>query len=349
MAFTIEVHEDSSGLRKFSERNVGVVDTNNTSSGSGALAAQTTGVDNTAYGVNALAALTVGERNVAVGDNAAAALTTGTDNVAVGATALDANTTGVENIAIGTDALGACTIGTQNIAIGDDACLALTTATGCVAIGRDALVAVTTGVNNTAVGDTAGNTITTGTGNVCIGQAVITSAATAVDQILIGRGFTGIANTSFTCGVGANTGTLGIDGSDTTWAAASDVRLKKNIEDFRIGLDFINELRPVSYEWRMAGEVEDKTLLPALETPLEPGDPVRGFHGFRYYGLVAQEVKRTMDKYPFPNGQHIWYERNNGVQEIAPGDVVLMLVNAVKTLSTENLELARRIGKLEKA
>ena len=51
--------------------------------------------------------------------------------------------------------------------------------------------------------------------------------------------------------IGSNTATLGIDGSDTSWAAASsDERLKENIETSTAGLSFIKDLRPVTYNWK---------------------------------------------------------------------------------------------------
>jgi hypothetical protein len=74
-----------------------------------------------------------------------------------------------------------------------------------------------------------------------------------------------------------NTYTLGTAGLRFTSIYAtngtiqtSDARLKKNILDSDLGLDFITKLRPVSYEW-ISGE--DK---------------------HRHYGLIAQETKKVL-------------------------------------------------------
>lgn len=80
---------------------------------------------------------------------------------------------------------------------------------------------------------------------------------------------------------------------------SSDARTKTAIEDISIGLDFINDLRPVSY-MRIASYLE-----PVLdENGKEIRDPITnkaemktGAPGKRkHLGLIAQEVKQAIDK-----------------------------------------------------
>ena len=62
----------------------------------------------------------------------------------------------------------------------------------------------------------------------------------------------------------------------------------------------------------------------------------RGAPGKRYLGLIAQEVKAVIDIHPdMPNGQHLWSVQDDGTQAVAPGELILILVNAVKQLAAE--------------
>ena len=79
--------------------------TGNSSTGTGALAHDTTGADNTADGFDTLNLTTSGASNTATGDNALYDNTTGHHNAALGYAALAFNTTGNDNTAIGHDAL----------------------------------------------------------------------------------------------------------------------------------------------------------------------------------------------------------------------------------------------------
>src|SRR5262249_8450437 len=76
---------------------------NNTASGYGALAFNSTGNDNTALGLFALEYNSAGEDNTAVGSSALNS-NTGANNTAIGAGALANNTTGNNNIALGINA-----------------------------------------------------------------------------------------------------------------------------------------------------------------------------------------------------------------------------------------------------
>ena len=81
-------------------------------------------------------------------------------------------------------------------------------------------------------------------------------------------------------GTSAGNATLSLDGSDTSWAAASDLRLKKDIADSTVGLNFIKALRPVTFKWNAKNAIANS--LPQYDA--DSSDPVYGsgkaHHGF---------------------------------------------------------------------
>ena len=201
--------------------------------------------------------------------------------------------------------------GGNNAIVGAFAGDAVTTGNNNASLGYNSLGAATTAANNIAIGSGAGGTITTGTGNTIIGQGAAASTAAAVDQVVIGRAVTGTANSTCTIGAGANTVSIALNGAATAWSAASDLRLKESVEDFPVGLSFIEALRPVTFNWRV-----------------DPGN--------RYAGFIAQEVKDAIDATPgMPDGQHLWSLRDDGVQALAPGELIPILVNAIRELAAE--------------
>jgi len=334
-AVVVDSSKDIGHFRHISALGAGAV-TSNAAFGATALTANTTGALNTVVGVAALDANTVGVRNNAFGNNALGANTTGTDNVAIGAGALDAATTAVENVAIGTDALGANTIGTFNVAIGDDALLALTTATSCIAIGRDALVAVTTGVDNTAIGDQAGSTITTGDGNTLLGNKAHAGSATAIDRIVLAAG-AGSKSDEITADVavfiGNNARTVRMDyGTDQTWDAPSDVRMKNLQRESPLGLAFILNLRPVEFKWKAPAEWPKEWNVGPNAT-MDTVSPI--------LGMFAQDVKAALDKAGNPvfGG---WSVLPSGQQQLGESAFVYPLIKAVQELAAQVAELKNR-------
>ena len=78
----------------------------------------------------------------------------------------------------------------------------------------------------------------------------------------------------------------------TSISAPSDLRLKEDIQDDTAGLDFINDLRPVTFKWRKEKDIpeEMRTYVAGSEKRYN-NDKVN--HGF-----IAQEVKEAIDKHP---------------------------------------------------
>jgi uncharacterized protein YjbI with pentapeptide repeats len=117
-----------------------------------------------------------------------------------------------------------------------------------IAIGTNALLNHTTTDSNIAIGNYSLNNLTIGAGNTVIG--------TNAQQIL------GISNHNYMITIGFNANcsaggqvTLG-DGNISTLrcnvqtiTSLSDIRDKQNIQTLIFGIDFINKLNPVSFEW----------------------------------------------------------------------------------------------------
>lgn len=229
-----------------------------------------TGSSNTAVGINTLYKNTTGASNIANGYNALCENTTGYNNTANGYRALYRNTTGYNNTSNGCSTLYSNTKGCNNTAVGCNALTLNTTAGGNTAIGCDSLSSNTTGHSNTAIGHLALRSLTTYYN--CTGLGA-NSAVTGSNQVQLG------------------------DTAVTVYAqkalvTRSDARDKLDIEDSPLGLNFIMKLRPRKYRMNSReayfeeGEERDFT---ATNDGSKAGKRP-------HYGLVAQEVKETMNE-----------------------------------------------------
>jgi len=150
--------------------------------------------------------------NTATGSNTLASNTTGTDNTANGNYALAANSTGIANTAVGSVALIGNTTGSNNTALGFGALYNAVSLSNNTAVGNNALSANTLYSNCSGLG---ASTVVTGNNQVQLGNS---------------------ATTTYAYGTVQN---------------RSDLRDKAEVRDTVLGLDFINELRPVDYKWDM--------------------------------------------------------------------------------------------------
>ena len=105
-----------------------------------------------------------------------------------------------------------------------------------------------------------------------------------------------------------------------------------------MGLDFINDLRPVTYKWKPSNELP-KTF------PMYDEENQR-YTDIVMTGLIAQEVKTAIETSGVERFGG-WDEDNDGIQQIKKELFVFPLINAVKEL-TAKLEAAEaRIAELE--
>jgi len=307
----------------------------NTAVGHGALGANTEGASGTAVGFDALKAVTDGGENTAVGRSAGEALTTGLRNVAIGGYALNSCSTQHYNVAVGYTALQANTAA-HNTAVGAGAGTSVTSGDRQVAVGHNALSSCTNGWANTAVGWDAGSVIDDGDGNVCIGYETETSAAGSNNQIVMGDSVTGNADDSLCFGKDSTDSAIAFGATSIT--APSDVRLKEDIQDEVVGLDFINELRPVTFRWKKAKDVPS-------DLKVHSDSEERVMNGKYNHGFISQEVKEVIDNNPdIKEGFDMWTEDEaDGRQRIGESALIPMLVKSVQELSAEVEELKAKL------
>tara|TARA_R110001606_G_scaffold387466_1_gene552148 strand:+ start:115 stop:1197 length:1083 start_codon:yes stop_codon:yes gene_type:complete len=236
----------------------------NTANGHAALRFNTTGTQNTANGYEALRSNTTGGYNTANGYLALYSNTTGNYNTANGYNALRFNTTGVNNTANGRQALYSNTTGSNNVANGHGTLFANTTGSNNTANGYNALYYNTTGSNNTANGRQALVSNTTGSGNIGIGfvnnagaYAPVFNPTTENNRLVLGH--TAITNAYV----------------KVAWTVTSDARDKMNFAPVPYGLDFVNQLKPTAYQFKVDRDTET------------PNGDVR--YGFKAQDILALE------------------------------------------------------------
>ena len=318
----------------------------------------TTNTSITALGINAGTALTSGSANVTMGYNAGTALTSGTYNTVIGHLAGASLTTGTQTTLIGAEAgsvynrsfntFGGYISGrnmdsTYNTGFGWAACRGANAgATGGnnSGFGGETLFELTTGTNNTALGYGAGNTITTGSGSTLIGSGAQTGSASATNRIVIGKSVTGTADNRITIGSSTNIAELDLDGSDTSWAASSDERLKENIQTSNIGLDLIASLRPVTYQWKKCKDIDPSVpgYVPEYDDEgkynPQSDERVHGDGDSVYHGFIAQESEAAIAANN-ADVMRMVKQRDDGIYTVAPATLIPALVKAIQELKAE--------------
>ena len=326
--------------------------TDNIAIGSNALATEDAGTKSIAIGANALNAQNVSGsvHNIAIGNDAGKLITTGLYNIMIGGQAGDGFDTESENLGIGTSALGGSIAGGEyNVCVGSNTLDALTSGDANTAVGQAAGTAVTTGANNTAVGyyclqsltEGQANTaigknvyedLTTGNYNTGIGGEVEVSSSGATHQITIGYGIGSNGDSNFTFGQAGNRVYNNFT-SNASWTRSSDERKKQNIKDDNLGLDFINELRPVTFQWKPSNEFPKEWDEYSEENNMDTEVVM--------HGLIAQEVKSALDNAGVDTFGG-WTENTDGMQNISREMFVFPLIKAVQ-------ELAAKVKALEEA
>jgi trimeric autotransporter adhesin len=201
---------------------------------------------NTAVGAFALGSNFAGRLNTAVGLQALTSNLTGFGNSSVGLNSLVNNTDGDFNVAMGWQSMFSNTVGSLNVSLGQTSFALNTTGSLNTAVGSRALFANTTGNGNTAVGQKALATLVTGSFNTAIGDSADVLGNTALtNTTALGFGALVVANNTISIGNTAITAIRGQVGFSTF----SDGRYKKDVDENVKGLDFIMQLRPVTYHY----------------------------------------------------------------------------------------------------
>jgi hypothetical protein len=331
----------------------------NTLMGGEAGDALTTGNQNVAVGYNSLTADTLGDRNVAIGVSTLTAqnFTTTTDayNTAVGALAGTAVTTGVQNTFVGGLAGDGTDDGTNNVAVGFEA-LSANCGSGNTTLGTRA-GKITTGDDNTFVdfvGNTAGTATTSGASNTCVGNAAGSAITTGGNNLFLGKdaGLTGSPGGNFT--TENHRMVLGDENMtnahiQVALTVASDQRDKTDFTALDLGLDFVKDLKPVTYKWDKRSKYGDKK---ADDYDLNAQSP-DGTHkedwldiGFKAQEVEALEIAAGYNKSSKTNlvSSHSGDGKQMGLQY---SKFVPILVKAIQEQQTLIESLTARITTLE--
>lgn len=255
-----------------------------------ALTSNTTGYHNTAIGYEALESNTIGNFNTALGYEALSSSTDTDSNTAIGYTALRNNTTGFFNTAVGFEALRNNTIGYRNTAFGFEAMRNNTSGLYNSGLGLEALENNTTGDYNTAVGHGALPDNTTGNANTALGNS--TSLNNNFSNT-VALGYNADPSGSNQVRIG-NAGIATIGGF-ANWSLFSDGRIKTNVQEDIVGLEFIKKLRPVSYNYNMDAIARYEQTPDSLR--LRDAERLKGQEV--QTGFIAQEVEAAAEAVGF--------------------------------------------------
>ena len=291
----------------------------NTAIGFQAMEDATGGSGSTCIGYRAGEGLTAGY-NTLIGYNAgynsgSGNITSGTNNICISAGDGNSNSAAMTNAADDDFAIsiGAyCKAGDEGIAIGKTS---LASGLTSIAIGREA----------EATGEQA----------LAIGYNV---TATEDYAIALGGNFENDDNLSVEIGYGIKTSNLDCSAGSASFTATSDERMKKNIVDSDLGLDFINALKPRKFLW-----VNDHDLPDEIRPKKLP--PRREDSTVDVTGFIAQEVKAVIDSQNTTFSG--WRDRKNSLQSLAYSDFVVPLTKAIQELSAKVDTMQEEINTLK--
>ncbi|WP_111707595.1 tail fiber domain-containing protein [Lutibacter citreus] len=283
----------------------------NTALGKDALLSNGTGSSNTATGVGSLSGNTTGSSNTANGSFSLAANNTGTNNTAVGSFSLNKNNLGNDNTAIGYNSLTQNTEGIQNTASGAYSLFDNLKGNNNTASGYNSLSYNKTGANNTAMGSGALNNLVnlSGNNNTALGYNALITNTTGSNNTAIGYN-ANVPDGALDNQVRIGNADVTYAGVQVGWTVTSDRRLKNTIEDSDLGLDFINQLRPVSYYRN-----NDK-------------------HNKLEYGFIAQELKEAL-KNSSSKTNGIITEDTEGMLSVRYNDLMSPMVKAIQEQNKE--------------
>jgi len=288
---------------------------------------------NTYFGQNSLANLTTGRSNQAFGSGTLFENTTGSNNIAIGENSMRNNKTSNANVTIGSVTLIGHTLGDGNVAIGHNAMFSDQTSSESVAIGFNSMYNNRNGLNtgvgsrslfqnslgfyNSALGDEAGSRLSNGTNNTFIGHNSQGSSATVSNEITFG-----------------DANIRAIRSAVTSITSLSDARDKKNIQDLNLGLNFIQTLKPRSFQWDKRewypGNSSDGSKVAKTATA----------------GFIAQELDASQQKFN-ADWLNLVYKSNPEKMEANYGNLIPIIVKAIQDLSEENKALKIELEKLK--
>jgi hypothetical protein len=239
----------------------------------------------------------------------------GIQNTVLGYDSLSANTIGQNNTAIGAFVLNSNTAGSNNIGIGNNSLTFGTNNNDNIGIGLNSLSNIT-GSQNIKIGNRTGNEVFRGNNNILIGYGSSTSSSLNPVSNEITLGNSDII--TLRCAVNAI-------------SSLSDSRDKSDINKLEVGLDFVEKLNPVTFKWDRRDKYENGVR-----------DGSKKQHTVNT-GFLAQDLKKLQDD----NNLHyldLVYESNPDKLEAKYGNLIPVLVKAIKDLSLEVKELKSKLA-----
>lgn len=258
------------------------------------------GLNNSFYGFTA-GKLTTGSRNSFFGSGAGQVATGAFHNTFIGGQAGGATTTGDDNTFIGMDSGLANTTGTFNTAIGSEADLSSGTLTNAAVIGARAFVSASNAIVLGQILGTNGGTADTSVG---IGTTAPLDRLHVVGRIRV-----------TTLGNAGSTG-LCHNASSQISVCSSSLRYKTAISAFTSGLDLVNRLSPISFNW------------------------IDG--GIRDLGLGAEDVEKAEPLL-------VTYNEKGIVEGVKYDRVAVVLLNAVKEQQAQIDEQRKQLAEQQAA
>ncbi|WP_165699083.1 phage tailspike protein [Chimaeribacter arupi] len=306
------------------------------------------GHDNTFIGMFSGRNNLAGSESVVLGAGAATTATRVQRAVIAGFGACgNSATLGDFTVAVGWKALLNST-GTNNVGIGQQALLATTTGTGNVAVGSGALVTNTSGANNTAIGNNSGRLTQTGSPT-----AVLTNTTTVgndarvsdSNQVQLGNS----ATTTYVYGTVQN---------------RSDSRDKTDVENTKLGIDFIMGLRAVQGKWNLRDDyyevVEEETgELDENKQPIIKRTVTFNEEAYKketkkrtreHQWFIAQEVQALLEKLgieDFGGLQHHSVNGGDDVYSLGYDEFIPPVVNAIQSCWKRLDDIEARLKSLE--
>ena len=338
----------------------------NVALGSDAGKSITTGSHNVSIGFEANNALTAQSKSVAIGyqagkastgyassvyigEEAGIATTSGGGNVMIGYKAGHSNTTPSENTFIGKEAGQYNEEGHSNTGIGFRACRGSAASPtqaagwGNTGVGRETFQNITTGNRNFAGGTYTGTGTTTGTENTFLGYAAGYDHTTADNCLLLGNDAGRSDSPSGTVTTTDGVICLGNNFISSLYCAdtsisSSDSRDKTDVTNFTHGLNWVNQLNPITYRWDKRSWYDDNT---------PDGSKKRNK---KHIGFLAQSIL-SIEGNPTDKDDMLVVNLNedDSAYGLKYERFIPVLVNAIKELSTEVTTLKTKVATLEAA
>jgi hypothetical protein len=211
------------------------------------------------------------------------------------------------NIAIGFNCMTTATNTSTNAGARNNVCIGVG-----VGINLDGNPAVpNSSSNNTLIGRFAGTTLTSGYNNICIGNQAEPVFPNEINSITLGNNQIG----SLRCNV-------------QTITSLSDKRDKKDIEQLPVGLDFVNDLKPVIFKWNERAENGKKDI--------------------KDFGFIAQDLKKSQEDVGLSDTLKLVLESNPDKLEASYGKLLPIMVKAMQEMSEKIELLEAKVELLEK-